>query len=110
MKVVSLNVGQPRTVIWKDREVLTAIFKSPVEGHIMLRRLNLDGDRQADLEVHGGRDKAVYAYPAEHYVAWSKELPEMESSWGMFGENFTVEGLKEGRPVSETSFASAMLL
>ena len=95
MKIVSVNVGQPRKVIWRDQEVVTGIFKSPVEGPVMLRRLNLDGDRQADLENHGGRSKAVYAYPAEHYDAWRQELPELDLSWGAFGENLTVEGLKE---------------
>ena len=94
MRIVSVNVGQPRKVIWRDQEVVTGIFKSPVEGPVMVRRLNLEGDRQADLENHGGRNKAVYAYPAEHYPAWRKELPDLELPWGAFGENFTVEGLK----------------
>jgi MOSC domain-containing protein YiiM len=97
MKIVSVNVGQPRKVLWKDLEVVTGIFKSPVEGPVMLRRLNLDGDGQADLENHGGRSKAVYAYPAEHYEAWRQELPELDLPWGAFGENLTVEGLKEGK-------------
>jgi len=97
MKIISLNVGLPRIVRDRDREeVLTGIFKSPVLGPVMLRRLNLDGDRQADLEVHGGRDKAVYAYASEHYDFWRKEFPQMELPWGMFGENFTTEGLLEG--------------
>jgi MOSC domain-containing protein YiiM len=95
MKIISLNVGLPRIVRDRDREVITGIFKSPVPGPIMLRRLNLDGDRQADLEVHGGRDKAVYAYPSEHYDFWRQEFPEMELPWGMFGENLTTEGLLE---------------
>ncbi len=95
MKIISLNVGLPRIVRDRDREVITGIFKSPVPGPVMLRRLNLDGDRQADLEVHGGRDKAVYAYPSEHYDYWRQEFPEMELPWGMFGENFTTEGLCE---------------
>ena len=95
MRIVSVNVGQPRKVIWRDQEVVTGIFKSPVEGPVMVRRLNLEGDRQADLENHGGRNKAVYAYPAGHYPAWRKELPNLELPWGAFGENFTVEGLKE---------------
>ena len=95
MKIISVNIGQPRRLIWKDREVVTAIFKSPAEGPVMLRRLNLEGDRQADLENHGGRSKAVYAYPAEHYETWEKELPDMKLSWGIFGENLTIEGLRE---------------
>jgi MOSC domain-containing protein YiiM len=95
MRIVSVNVGLPRTILWKDRQVVTSIFKSPVAGSVMLYRLNLDGDRQSDLENHGGRTKAVYAYAAEHYEAWRKELPGMELPWGMFGENLTVAGLRE---------------
>jgi MOSC domain-containing protein YiiM len=95
MKVVSLNVAVPRTVVWKGHEVRTGIFKEPVKGPVMMRRLNLDGDRQADLTVHGGPDKAVYAYPCEHYPVWKDELPGMVLPWGMFGENLTTEGLSE---------------
>lgn len=94
-KVISLNVGLPRTVNFQGQAVTTGIFKEPVKGRIKLRRLNLDGDRQADLTVHGGPDKAVYAYPAEHYDYWKKRLPNMKLPWGMFGENFTTEGLLE---------------
>jgi MOSC domain-containing protein YiiM len=94
-KVISLNVGLPRTVNFRGQAVTTGIFKEPVSGRIKLRRLNLDGDRQADLTVHGGPDKAVYAYPAEHYDYWKKRLPNMKLPWGMFGENFTTEGLLE---------------
>jgi MOSC domain-containing protein YiiM len=92
MCVVSVNVGLPRTVRWKGRDVTTGIFKRPVEGRIPLRRLNLDGDRQADLSVHGGAAKAVYAYPLEHYAFWQQQLGE-ELPLGTFGENLTVEGL-----------------
>jgi MOSC domain-containing protein YiiM len=95
MKIISLNVGLPRTVSWKGQEVTTAIFKDPVSEPVMLRRLNLDGDHQADLEVHGGRTKAVYAYASEHYEPWRKELREPQLSWGNFGENWTTEGLLE---------------
>jgi MOSC domain-containing protein YiiM len=96
MKIISLNVGKPRTVPYGDREVKTSIFKSPVPGPLLLRRLNLDGDCQADLQVHGGRNKAVYAYPSEHYEFWRAQFPEQVQPWGMFGENLTTEGLKEG--------------
>jgi MOSC domain len=92
MHVVSVNVGLPRTVPWKGREVTTGIFKAPVEGRVALRRLNLDGDRQADLAVHGGPAKAVYAYPLEHCAFWREALGE-ELSFGAFGENLTVDGL-----------------
>jgi MOSC domain-containing protein YiiM len=95
MKLISVNVGLPREAIYDGDRIMTGIFKEPVEGRITLRRLNLDGDRQADLSVHGGADKAVYAYPVEHYDYWRRELPEMELPFGMFGENLTTEGLLE---------------
>lgn len=95
MNLVSVNVGLPRLVLRNGEPVSTGIFKEPCEGRVKLRRLNLDGDRQADLSVHGGPSKAVYAYPSEHYDYWKKELPEMELPWGMFGENFTTAGLRE---------------
>jgi len=95
MKIVSLNVGKPRTFLVGDRELTTGIFKSPVPGPLLLRRLNLDGDCQADLQVHGGRNKALYAYPSEHYEFWRAEFPDQELPWGMFGENLTTEGLGE---------------
>jgi MOSC domain-containing protein YiiM len=95
MRVISCNVGKPVLVPSERGTVLTAIFKAPVEGPVMVRRLNLDGDRQADLTVHGGFHKAVYAYPSEHYPHWREELPGMDMPWGMFGENLTTEGLLE---------------
>jgi len=95
MRLLQVNVGLPRDVISKGRIVTTGIFKEPVEGRVRLETLNLAGDRQADLKVHGGVHKAVYAYPSEHYDFWRNELPEMELPWGMFGENFTVEGMSE---------------
>jgi MOSC domain-containing protein YiiM len=95
MKILSVNVGLPREVTWQGKFVTTGIFKEPIEGPVMLRTLNLDGDGQADLTVHGGVSKAVYAYPSEHYAFWRAEFPEMNLSWGMFGENLTTEGLLE---------------
>ena len=95
MKILSLNVGLSREVKWDGKIITTGIFKNPVEGRIMLRTLNLDGDQQADLTVHGGVTKAVYAYPSEHYGYWRTELPGVDLPWGMFGENFTTEGLAE---------------
>jgi MOSC domain-containing protein YiiM len=94
-KVISINIGLPRTVNFQGQAVTTGIFKESVKGRIKLRRLNLDGDKQADLTVHGGLDKALYAYPAEHYDYWKKRIPNMTLSWGMFGENLTTEGLLE---------------
>jgi MOSC domain-containing protein YiiM len=95
MRIVSLNAGRPRLVMRNDEPVSTGIFKEPVNGRVMLRTLNLDGDRQADLTVHGGPEKAVYLYPSEHYAFWKRELPDMGLPWGMFGENFTAEGILE---------------
>ena len=95
MKLLSLNVARPRLTVYQGRTINTGIFKLPVSGPVPLRTLNLDGDRQADLSVHGGPFKAVYGYPAEHYPFWRDELPGMELPWGMFGENFTTEGLLE---------------
>jgi len=95
MRIVSVNVGMPREVAWKGMTARTGIFKEPVDGPVMIDKLNLAGDSQADLTVHGGEEKAVYAYPAEHYEYWRHELPDVSLSWGMFGENLTTEGLSE---------------
>ena len=95
MKLVSVNVGLPREVTWHGKIVTTAIFKQPTEGRVRLRKLNLNGDRQADLTVHGGEHKAVYCYPVEHYAYWKKELPGRDLPMAIFGENFTTEGLLE---------------
>jgi len=95
MRLISLNIGLPRATNWRGRSVTTGIFKEPIEGSVMLQTLNLDGDGQADLTVHGGLSKAVYAYPVEHYEFWRNELPGTKLPYGMFGENFTTEGLLE---------------
>lgn len=95
MKLVSVNVGLPREVSWKGKTVSTGIFKQPVSGRVMVRSLNLDGDAQADLTVHGGLDKAVYVYPFEHYEYWRGELLNTNLPLGIFGENFTTTGLRE---------------
>ncbi len=96
MKLVSVNTGLPRDVSWHGRMVTTAIFKEPVGGRVALRKLNLDGDRQADLTVHGGEHKAVYCYALAHHDYWKKELPGRELPMGMFGENFTIDDGGEG--------------
>ncbi len=93
--LVSVNVGLPREVTWRGKIVTTGIFKAPVAGPVALRRHNLEGDRQADLSVHGGPTKAVYVYPTQHYEYWRRTLGEEELTWGAFGENFTVERLDE---------------
>lgn len=95
MKLVSVQVGRPRTVRWHSKPVSTGIYKEPMAGRIMLYRFNLDGDQQADLTVHGGTDKAVYVYPSEHYPTWRAEFPDLPLPYGMFGENFTTQGLDE---------------
>lgn len=95
MKIISLNVGRPRLVSHNGEPVSTGIFKEPIASRVMMRTLNLDGDRQADLTVHGGPSKAVYVYAAEHYDYWKREFPEIDLPWGMFGENFTTTCLLE---------------
>jgi MOSC domain-containing protein YiiM len=96
MKLVSVNTGMPREVSWHGRMVTTAIFKEPTRGRVALRKLNLDGDRQADLTVHGGEHKVVYCYSLAHYGYWKKELPGRELPMGMFGENFTIDDGRDG--------------
>jgi MOSC domain-containing protein YiiM len=86
-----VNVGLPREVTWHGTSVSTGIFKEPVDGRVALRKLNLEGDGQADLTVHGGEYKAVYCYPLEHYDYWKRELPGRELPMGVFGENLTVD-------------------
>lgn len=95
MKLVSVNAGLPREVTWDGKTVTTSIWKEPLTGPVHVSRLNIEGDRQSDLAVHGGADKAVYVYPFEHYDYWRRELPGMELPWGAFGENFTTAGLDE---------------
>ncbi len=95
MKLVSVNVGRPQPVPYRDGVVSTGIYKEAVAGPVWVRRLNLDGDGQADLKVHGGEHKAVYAYPFEHYAFWSRDLGRNDLGYGQFGENLTVEGLLE---------------
>jgi MOSC domain-containing protein YiiM len=108
MKIVSLNVGMPREVLWHGRTVTTGIYKNPVDGRVVMRKLNLDGDRQADLTVHGGEYKAVYCYALAHYAYWKKELPGPELPMGMFGENFTIDGRASGG--GDESMEDAVLL
>jgi MOSC domain-containing protein YiiM len=95
MQVISVNVGQPRQVETPRGIVITSIFKSPVAGRVGVRNHNLEGDRQADLRVHGGPNKAVYAYSSEHYSYWTKQLPDTDLPFGKFGENLTTTGLTE---------------
>jgi MOSC domain-containing protein YiiM len=96
MKLISVNVGRPRLVQSNGETVSTAIYKDAETGPVQVAKLNLDGDRQADLNVHGGVNKAVYAYPVEHYEFWRERYPDFPWQWGAFGENLTVEGILEG--------------
>jgi MOSC domain-containing protein YiiM len=95
-RLVAVSVGRPREVQWQGETVKTSIFKAPVTGRVRVGRLNVQGDEQSDLEVHGGEGKAVYAYPSEHYAFWREQLPGVALPWGVFGENLTTEGLLEG--------------
>jgi MOSC domain-containing protein YiiM len=95
MKVISVNVGLPRQVSHEKRQVVTSIFKEPVEGRVKVTTLNLNGDAQADLSVHGGVDKAIYSYSKEHYNYWKEAYPMIDMPFGMFGENLTTQGLYE---------------
>ena len=95
MKLISVNVGRPQDIIAGGKTVRTSIWKNPVQGRVHVSTLNLDGDQQSDLSVHGGVDKAVYLYPSEHYSYWRTQLPEVNLPWGAFGENFTTDGILE---------------
>lgn len=95
MKLISVNVGLPREITWKNQTVTTGVFKESVSGRVKVSTLNLEGDQQADLTMHGGENKAIYLYPPEHYDFWQNELPATDMPWGMFCENFTSPGLQE---------------
>lgn len=95
MKILSVNVGLPRQALFNGKTVTTGIFKTPVHRRVKVKRLNLEDDGQADPSVHGGPNKAVYAYPAEHYSWWRSQFPGVDLPWGTFGENLTVKGLTE---------------
>jgi MOSC domain-containing protein YiiM len=94
-RIISVNLGLARDVVWNGQNVRTGIFKEPVAGRVSIRTLGLEGDEQADVAVHGGKKKAVYAYPSEHYDFWKVELDRRSLRWGMFGENLTTQGLLE---------------
>ncbi|HTI35399.1 MAG TPA: MOSC domain-containing protein [Miltoncostaea sp.] len=95
MRVTSVNVGMPAPLPRGVGAVLSGIVKTPVAGRVHVGRVNVEGDGQADLRVHGGPDKAVYAYPAQHYGAWARELGRDDLVPGFFGENLTLEGADE---------------
>src|SRR5579863_8069515 len=95
MRILSINVGQPRQLQLQHGTALTSIFKTPVAGRRAIRKHNIEGDRQADLRVHGGPYKAVYAYASENYDYWLNQLPDAKLTAGAFGENLTLAGLTE---------------
>lgn len=95
MQVISINVGELRTIPRRGHQIKTGIFKQPIEGTIAVQSHGLDGDAQGDLTLHGGTEKAIYVYPKEHYKYWGKKFPELNLSWGIFGENLTIEGASE---------------
>jgi MOSC domain-containing protein YiiM len=95
MTVISVNTGRPAEVHANNRTVRTSIWKTARAGRLRVRKLNIEGDEQSDLTVHGGPRKAVYLYPSEHYAFWQEQLPGMDLPWGAFGENLTTEGLAE---------------
>jgi MOSC domain-containing protein YiiM len=95
MKIISVNVGMPRLVEYNGEPIVTAIYKSPVGGKVKAGELNLAGDAQADLRVHGGASKSVYAYPFEHYEFWQNQYPNKDLPHAIFGENLTTEGILE---------------
>ena len=95
MRVLSVNIGEPKEITWKGKTSLSGIHKYPVEGKIFVSSTNIEGDGQGNLKVHGGVDKAVYVYPNEHYEYWKEQFSEIEIEKGMFGENLTIEGLDE---------------
>src|SRR5690348_9072634 len=94
-RLLSVNVGLPRDVAWRGKTVHTAVWKSPVQGRRMVRRLNIDGDGQGDLAGHGGEHRAVFVYQLESYRYWQRQLGRDQLSYGQFGENFTIEGLSD---------------
>ena len=95
MQVISINVGELRTIPRRGHQVKTGIFKQPIEGAIAVQSHGLDGDAQGDLTLHGGTEKAIYVYPKEHYKYWGKKFPELNLSWGIFGENLTIDDFQK---------------
>src|SRR4051794_40452920 len=95
-RLLSVNVGCPREVAWRGKTVYTSVWKAPVQGRRLVRRLNVDGDAQGDLHGHGGEHRAVFVYQMDSYHHWERELNRSQFTFGQFGENFTVDGLADG--------------
>src|SRR5271170_4778128 len=94
-RLLSVNVGLPREIAWRGQKVRTAVWKAPVQGKRMVRRLNIDGDAQGDLVGHGGEQRAVFVYQLDSYNYWQQQLHRADFTFGQFGENFTVDGLPD---------------
>src|SRR4051812_50151615 len=94
-RLLSVNVGRPREIAWRGKTVYTSVWKQPIEGRRLVRRLNVDGDAQGDLHGHGGEHRAVFVYQTESYRYWERELKRSDFTRGQFGEKFTVEGLAD---------------
>lgn len=97
MKIISTNLSQPKKVIWKNKEVTTGIYKTPVNHELVLEKTDVKNDHVIDRRYHGGADKACYLYSLDHYPFWKTRYPDLDWSYGMFGENLTVEGLSESQ-------------
>tara|TARA_B100001564_G_scaffold357060_1_gene372506 strand:- start:378 stop:1037 length:660 start_codon:yes stop_codon:yes gene_type:complete len=95
MKILSINVSEPKKVIFNGKELITSIYKKPIDGSVEVTDIGISGDRQADLKVHGGYDKAVYAYSHKHYKKWSEEMGHTYSDYGLVGENLTIDDFDE---------------
>jgi MOSC domain-containing protein YiiM len=105
MRLASVNVGQPQTIVWRGRPVRAAIWKAPVAGRRRVGALNVEGDAQADLVGHGGEHRAVFVYQVESYRYWERELRRELTAMGQFGENFTVAGLADDEVCIDDRFA-----
>lgn len=105
MHITSVNVGQPREVLWKGKTIQTGIFKAPVAGLVAVLADRLAGDGQADRRVHGGPEKAIYAYDLAHYAFWQPQLPNTALTPGIFGENLTTSGLADHEVCLGDTFA-----
>ena len=95
MRILSINVSEPKKIIFNGKELITSIYKKPINGSVDVSDIGISGDRQADMKVHGGYDKAVYAYSYKHYKKWSDEMGQEYSEYGLVGENLTIDNFDE---------------
>ena len=106
-RLLSVNVGRPREISWRGQTVYTSVWKEPVQGRRLVRRLNIDGDAQGDLAGHGGEQRAVFVYQMDSYRYWERELKRRDFTLGQFGENSTVEGMADSEVCVEIATGSA---